>query len=218
MSRDNEKEIRDSRFEIRNFSRAFALYEVLIGVAIFAIGVLAIGRSVENCLNASTLGAEEDRVREILSNRMAEVQTAPGLPDVSEKKKIDTGYGMVTLIQKSVPANLTEPDGARKLTGMVLVTLKAEWERGGVPQSEAIEFYVYRSGLNSAGRRAFTLLEVTLAVVILGMMALVIYRFVQINIVAIRISAETTAADAQYSGLRDLLQRNGRVCPRAKVR
>lgn len=165
MWRNNEK-------EIRNFSRAFALYEVLIGVAIFAIGVLAIGRSVENCLNASTLSAEEDRVREILSNRMAEVQTSPGLPDVSKKKKIDTGYGTVTLIQKSVPANLTEKDGGN-LTGVYLVTLTVQWQHGGTqsttvhhversgdvmaqwirdsgggsePQSQSIEFYVYRSG------------------------------------------------------------------------
>src|SRR5207253_1781867 len=33
---------------------AFALYEVLLGVAIFAVGVIALGRAVENCLNAST--------------------------------------------------------------------------------------------------------------------------------------------------------------------
>src|SRR3984893_1514464 len=81
---------------------AFALYEVLIGVAIFAIGVLALGRAVENCLNASTLNAEEERVRQILSNRMAEVQTTPGFPDAKKEFKIDTGYGMVKLIQKSV--------------------------------------------------------------------------------------------------------------------
>ena len=42
---------------------AFALYEVLLGVTIFVIGVLALGRSVQNCLNASALSAEEDRVR-----------------------------------------------------------------------------------------------------------------------------------------------------------
>ena len=36
----------------------FALYEVLMGLALFAIGVLALGRAVENCLNASTLNAE----------------------------------------------------------------------------------------------------------------------------------------------------------------
>ena len=53
--------------------------------------------------------------------------------------------------------------------------------------------------------RAFTLLEVTLAVAIMGMMALAIYRFVQSNLIAVRASADVSAADARYDGLRELL-------------
>jgi hypothetical protein len=124
---------------------AFALYEVLIGVTIFAIGVIALGRAVENCLNASALSAEEARVREVLWNRMAEIQTAPGRPDPSKQTKIDSGYGTIVLVQKITPANLTESDGAI-LTGISLVTLTAKWEKGGVKQSRQIEFYVYRPG------------------------------------------------------------------------
>src|SRR5207248_8616649 len=52
---------------------------------------------------------------------------------------------------------------------------------------------------------AFTLLEVTLAVTILAMMSFVIYRFVQTNIVAMRVSAAAEATDARYDGLRELL-------------
>jgi prepilin-type N-terminal cleavage/methylation domain-containing protein len=51
----------------------------------------------------------------------------------------------------------------------------------------------------------FTLLEITLAVVILGLMSLAIYRFVQSNLIAVRLSAEASAADMRYDGLRDLL-------------
>jgi hypothetical protein len=123
----------------------FALYEVLIGVAIFAIGVLALGRAVENCINASTLNAEENRVRQILSNRMAEVQTTPGFPDPSKESKIDTGYGVVKLIQKSKPAALQDENGAQ-LAGINLVTLTVQWERGGAAQSRQLQFYVYRPG------------------------------------------------------------------------
>src|SRR6266550_2471153 len=77
---------------------AFALYEVLIGLAIFSIGVLALGRSVQNCLNASGLNAEEDQVRQILANRMAEIQAAPGFPDQRKETKVATGYGDVLLV------------------------------------------------------------------------------------------------------------------------
>ena len=121
----------------------FALYEVLLGVTIFAVGVLALGRAVENCLNASMLNAEEERVRQILSNRMAEIQAAPGLPDTAREFKIDAGYGIVKLIQKSAPADLTEP-GNIQLTGIYLTTLSAQWMQGGVTQSKQISFYVYR--------------------------------------------------------------------------
>jgi Tfp pilus assembly protein PilV len=123
----------------------FALYEVLLGVTVFVIGVLALGRAVQNCINASTLSAEDSRIRQILSNRMAEIQAAPGVPDSSKESKVDTGYATVKLIQKTVPAQLTEEDGV-ELNGVNLVTLRAEWERGGVMQSESIQFYVYRAG------------------------------------------------------------------------
>jgi prepilin-type N-terminal cleavage/methylation domain-containing protein len=53
--------------------------------------------------------------------------------------------------------------------------------------------------------RAFTLLEIMLAVIILGMMSLAIYRFVQANVTAMRISSEADAAEARYDGLRELL-------------
>jgi type II secretory pathway pseudopilin PulG len=52
---------------------------------------------------------------------------------------------------------------------------------------------------------AFTLLEVTLAVAILAMMSFAIYRFVQTNILAMRVSAAAEATDARYDGLRELL-------------
>jgi prepilin-type N-terminal cleavage/methylation domain-containing protein len=54
-------------------------------------------------------------------------------------------------------------------------------------------------------RPGFTLLEIMLAVAILGVMSMAIYRFVESNIMALRLSSEATAADAAYAGLRDLL-------------
>lgn len=54
-------------------------------------------------------------------------------------------------------------------------------------------------------RRAFTLLEVTLAVAILGMMAMAIYRFVSANLTAVRVSTEINEIDARYEGLANLL-------------
>src|SRR3982750_2702220 len=103
---------------------AFALYEVLLGVAIFSLGVIALGRAVENCLNASTISAEENVVRQILSDRMAQVQAASAVPDPDKEFKIDSSYGKITLVQKAAPAALTEPDNTL-ITGINLMTLTA---------------------------------------------------------------------------------------------
>lgn len=62
-----------------------------------------------------------------------------------------------------------------------------------------------RSGCKGRRARGFTLLEITLAVAILGMMALAIYRFVSTNLIAVRVSAEVNAEDARYAGLANLL-------------
>src|SRR5213080_699865 len=140
------------RAQLNRFKRStlqrfngFALYEVLLGVAIFALGVIALGRAVENCINASTISSEENVVRQILSDRMAQVQAASAVPDAEKEFKIDTHYGRIILHQKTEAAALTEPDNTL-ITGMNIVTLTANWGHAGVPESRQIQFYVYRSG------------------------------------------------------------------------
>lgn len=54
-------------------------------------------------------------------------------------------------------------------------------------------------------RSGFTLLEITLAAAILGLMSLAIFRFVQTNITVLRVSAEDSIEEARYGGLLDLL-------------
>ena len=141
------KRRRGIRFNASSLHRfnGFALYEVLIGLAIFVIGVFALGHAVENCLNASTISAEDERIRQVLSNRMAEIQATPGIPDASKEFKIDTGYGIVQLVKKTALAKLKQDDGT-ELDRINVVTLTAKWIRGGVEQSRQIEFYVFRVG------------------------------------------------------------------------
>jgi prepilin-type N-terminal cleavage/methylation domain-containing protein len=66
-----------------------------------------------------------------------------------------------------------------------------------------------------ARRRGFTLLEITLAAAILGLMSLAIFRFVQSNIAVLRISAAESVDDARYTGLLGLLSRQWQDLPSA---
>ncbi len=141
------KRAKPERFNASGLQRfnAFALYEVLLGITIFALGVIALGHAVENCLNASTINAEEGVVRQILSNQMAEIQAAQGVPDDAKEFKVNSNYGAIKVVQKTAAAELTEPDNTL-LNGIYLVTLTAQWQRSGITQSKQIQFYVYRTG------------------------------------------------------------------------
>ena len=55
-----------------------------------------------------------------------------------------------------------------------------------------------------------------MAVAILATMALAIYRFVQANLVAIRLSSETLASEARYDGLREVLAAQWQSLPAGK--
>ena len=70
-----------------------------------------------------------------------------------------------------------------------------------------------RRAVRSGG---FTLLEIIIAVVILATMAMAIYRFVQSNMFAIRVSSEVIAADARYEGLREVLMTQWQSLPPGK--
>src|SRR5256714_13448248 len=61
------------------------------------------------------------------------------------------------------------------------------------------------SDKRARGGAGFTLLEIILATAILGLMAFAIFRFVQANIIALRVSAVENLEEARYSGLLDLL-------------
>ena len=73
-------------------------------------------------------------------------------------------------------------------------------DRNGLPSRSPAS---HRLRITKPG--GFTLLEITLAVAILGMMSLTIFRFVQSNLTALRVSSDANAAEAQYDGLRNLL-------------
>ena len=74
-----------------------------------------------------------------------------------------------------------------------------------IAQARLMKRRIASIGAVRRGYHAFTLLEIMMAVAIMGMMAIAIFRFVQANLTALQFSSETAAAEAQYDGLRDLL-------------
>ncbi len=127
----------------RRADRGFLLLEVVVAVAIFALGAVAIGRVMSECLATQRIRFETERARLILQNRMAEIQAATGMPDDLKRRTLPAPFLGYTLTEKRVPLNLRNDDGT-VLGGMNEVQLTVEWEVNGQKVQRSVAFYLLR--------------------------------------------------------------------------
>ena len=125
---------------------SFALLESMFGVAIFAIGVLALGACVNNCMVAERVNAEDQRARLALQNRMGEIeaQEAMVIPRAdSSTEELKGMFSGITL--KETRTDLfAKNEKEQDLTGLVRIDLEADWISGTRHESKQIFFYVLR--------------------------------------------------------------------------
>jgi prepilin-type N-terminal cleavage/methylation domain-containing protein len=75
---------------------------------------------------------------------------------------------------------------------------------------------MFTVSVKTRSNRGFTLLEIALAVAILGMMAVAIFRFVSSNIISVQVSTETNEINSQFEGLERLLNDQFQELPPAQ--
>jgi Tfp pilus assembly protein PilV len=123
---------------------AFVLIEVMIGVMIFALGVLALGRCIENCVTAEGIRQDAERARLALENRMAEIEAGEIATDKALSVPLDEPFQGMTILQsrQQVAAKTEKGD---VINGLYQVNLEVDWTAGNEPQSKKIFFYVLRS-------------------------------------------------------------------------
>jgi prepilin-type N-terminal cleavage/methylation domain-containing protein len=124
--------------------KGFVLVEVMIGVMIFALGVLALGRCVSNCITAETVREETQRACRALENRMAEVEA--GVVPTDKDRNDDLGSDFPGMKMKQTRKAV----GAKNeknvdLTGLYQINLEVDWTSDNQPQARTISFYVLRS-------------------------------------------------------------------------
>src|SRR3954469_22948950 len=76
----------------------YALLEAMLAVAIFALGVLGLGRCISQGLVVERFEVEDARIYRLLENRAAEIEAA-AVPPTESKEKIAGINGGVTLSQ-----------------------------------------------------------------------------------------------------------------------
>ncbi len=136
--------ISDFEFRISPPQGAFVLIEVMLGVMIFAVGVLAIGRCVGNCVTAESARQETERACLALENRMAEVEAGEIGTDKPLSDDLGDAFPGMTMKQtRTRVAAKTEKNEV--ITGLYEIDLEVDWQSGNEHQAKKISFYVLRS-------------------------------------------------------------------------
>lgn len=123
--------------------RGFMLLEIMLAVAIFAMGVVTLGAALTQCLVAQRLRFESERARLALQNRMAEIQANPAMPDNSARREMKGAFAGMTMVEKRKAVEFKNEEGAI-MAGLNQVTLTAEWESEGDRRSRTSTFYLLR--------------------------------------------------------------------------
>jgi len=126
-------------------SHGFILVEVLLGVMIFAVGVLSLGKCVNQCIGAQISMVEDQRARLALENRMAQIEGGETKVDSREnKEKLKGLFQGMELSQKQTPVQLKN-ENDKLLDHLFVIDLEVTWKSGNEPQSKALSFYVLQN-------------------------------------------------------------------------
>lgn len=123
-------------------ARGFVLLEVMVAVLIFALGVLSLGKCVNNCLSAERYKEEDARAGRLLANRMAEIEGGSiALNDSSTEELKGMWEGMKLKTTRSVLKKKNE--NGQDITGVYAVRLELLWRNDNQDHSRELTFYVY---------------------------------------------------------------------------
>ena len=120
-------------------SRGFVLLEALLAVAIFALGVLTLGRCISQGLSAERFKLEDARARRVLQNRYEEIE-ARAVAQNDTVEDLDVPDKGLTLKQTVRPLHKRDELG-RELAKMVVITLTVEWVSDAATQARSLTFY-----------------------------------------------------------------------------
>jgi Tfp pilus assembly protein PilV len=139
----------------RRRQRGFMLLEAMLAVTIFALGVITLGRCVNQCVSAERLKQEDELARRLLENRWAEIESGVGaLPtDAVEEFDETSPFHLLKIHVVSTPLELTN-ENDEIVDGIYNVTLTVTWMSDGDEQSKELSFYYYPRNTNASAAPA----------------------------------------------------------------
>jgi type II secretory pathway pseudopilin PulG len=124
------------------FRSAFLLVEVMLAVAIFAVAVLALAKSVEAMLNAQILKDEDEKVLRFLDSKMMEIEAGAVPLSDSTSEEIKGWLPDMRLKTTRTPLKRKNEKGV-ELTGLYMVTLDLTWLSNNEKMERSLSFYIY---------------------------------------------------------------------------
>jgi hypothetical protein len=114
----------------------------MIATFIFAIGVIALGHCVENCLSAQRIKEDDARARRLLENRMAEIEAGSAVVTDKATEELKGMFAGMTLKTTRVPLK-KKNEKEQELFGLFQMNLQLTWKADGQEQVKELTFYVY---------------------------------------------------------------------------
>jgi hypothetical protein len=124
-------------------SAGFVLLECMLAVAIFAMGILALGRCVENCLKAEKFRREEGLAQLALANYWRQIEAgAVPLTDKSVGEDLKGAWEGMKMSMYREPLALKN-EQEQELFGLYQVKLQLSWPSGGEQVVRELQFIYY---------------------------------------------------------------------------
>lgn len=118
----------------------FVLLEIMIAVAIFSIGVIALGQCVDNCIRAEIARNDDQKARLALENRVAELRAGAVEIGQGGGEELAGKFTGVTITQARV-ALQRKNEKDEPILGLYENKVTASWTSDGEPQSKSVVFY-----------------------------------------------------------------------------
>jgi Tfp pilus assembly protein PilV len=122
----------------------FLLLECMLAVAIFALGVLTLGRCVENCLKAEKFRREEALAQRALMNYWIQIEAGaiPLAASAPAPEKLRGAWEGMTMQITQEPLTLTN-ETDQELFGLYSVKLQLSWPTGGETTTREMSFIIF---------------------------------------------------------------------------
>lgn len=122
--------------------RGFVLLECMLAVAIFALGILALGRCVENCIKAERFRREEGLAQRALANYWVRIEQGDlQINDKYSEPMKGAWTGMTMNISREPLTIKNEKD--QEIFGLYQVKMQLSWPNGSETMTREMEFMIY---------------------------------------------------------------------------